>query len=108
MGENESLLLNDFVNNNPINTFDYIGLWQRKKEGSHIWVAGEDDESLSEIFNNKNFRTEYGDNILDRYCLWPVEGTKDNGYPDKIKPCDGCDWGGPDIFCDGVGPEKYF
>lgn len=29
-----------------------------------------------------------GRNKGDYVCIWPTEGTRDHGYPRKIKPCD--------------------
>ncbi|MCP4113091.1 MAG: RHS repeat-associated core domain-containing protein [Desulfobacteraceae bacterium] len=98
-----------FVENNAVNHFDLLGLWIRKSPNTHIWVAQAGD-TLSELAMG-----EYSGNEADRECLWPVGDTEDNGYPDKVRPCDRYDASNLDPFPIlppvslkvGVAPERH-
>jgi RHS repeat-associated protein len=72
-----------FVGNDPLNQFDFLGLWKRDSSSGDIWIA-ESGDSLSSLA----MKAEYGSNASNWSCIWPVGNTKDHGYPNKIWPCD--------------------
>jgi hypothetical protein len=59
------------------------GLWKELQGQANIWEA-ESGDTLWTLAN----KSQYGGRGINWSCLWPVQGTRDHGYPDKIKPCD--------------------
>ncbi|WP_027359662.1 RHS repeat domain-containing protein [Desulforegula conservatrix] len=82
MGEIGGINLYSLVDNNSVSDFDYLGLWKRADELSHIWIAEEKD-NLPSLAG----KAEYGGVMENWKCLWPEDGTKNNNYP-NIKACD--------------------
>ena len=70
-----------FAGNSPFLRVDALGLWKKEAGSETIWSA-EKNDTLESLAVNE------GRNKGDYVCIWPTEGTKDHGYPKKIKPCD--------------------
>ena len=70
-----------FAGNSPFLLVDALGLWKKEAGSETIWSA-EKNDTLESLAVNE------GRNKGDYVCIWPTEGTRDHGYPRKIKPCD--------------------
>ena len=70
-----------FAGNSPFLRVDALGLWKKEAGSETIWSA-EKNDTLESLAVNE------GRNKGDYVCILPTEGTRDHGYPRKIKPCD--------------------
>ena len=67
-------------------------------EPSQVWAAESDNDKLEDLAKKAGGKQE------DWVCLWPVEGTRDNGYPSVKK----CDKYSTENIAVGSGPKLYY
>ena len=72
-----------YVSNTVYVKIDYLGLWVNPKGDKVEWCAQKGD-TLASLPRRANPKASF----KDWECMWPIEGTKDHGYPTLIQPGD--------------------
>ena len=72
-----------YVESDPVNLVDPLGLWVKVPGKKNIWMAEKDGEKLEDLAAHEEIKGSKKDWV----CLWPEEMRNSAGYP-KVMKCD--------------------